>query len=278
MPELEAIPTKTDAEVIRDLATAGAEIRHVDGCPVLIAPEGYQVHDLEHLLDRPRAIRQNVSLLDEASFVDYWGRYKDKDSALFASAPKEHRVSAVFDYHRKNLPGRCQHKSSYTCPLSSEWVTWTGSDGKSMDQAAFARFIEDNLPDIVEPRSAEILEVARSLQAKKSVHFVSGVRLDNGQVDFTYQEQIQGETSKGKIAVPETFTLGISPFYNGPPYKITVPPYKITARFRYRIRDAKLAMWYDLLRPDKALEDAYHETCARIAEACGVGLIFGVIG
>lgn len=92
-----------------------------------------------------------------------------------------------------------------------------------MQQAEFAEFIERNLPDIVEPVGADMLEISRSLQAKKKVSFASGIRLANGQTELTYEEDIQGTAAKGKLQIPEIFKIGIKVIEGGS-VRSRVPP------------------------------------------------------
>jgi uncharacterized protein YfdQ (DUF2303 family) len=132
-------------------------------------------------------------------------------------------------------------------------MTMSGANGKQMSQADFARFIEDNAPDCVAPSAADMIEIARSLEAKKAVNFSSAVRLDNGQSQLTYEETIQGTAAKGRLVVPELFDIG-SPVFEGD------GRYAVTARLRYRIAEGgKLSLWYDLVRPHKIIEDAVKE-------------------
>ncbi|WP_080653250.1 DUF2303 family protein [Serratia plymuthica] len=42
-------------------------------------------------------------------------------------------------------------------------------------------------------------------------------------------------------------------------HSITVRPYQIDARIRYRLREGKLALWYELIDPKKIIEHAYNE-------------------
>ena len=140
------------------------------------------------------------------------------------------------------------------------------ADGKTMKQADFAKFIEDNLPDIAEPNGSDLLIISRSLEAKKKVDFESAVRLDNGETQFTYNEEIKGTAGKGTLEIPEIFVLGIPVFHGG-------DAYKLEARLRYRINDGQLLMWFDLLRPERLLEDAFNQVIARVKEQLPVMLL-----
>ena len=218
-----------------------------DGVPALLVPEGYKVESQEKLLDRPARKRGKYTFRDVASFIDYF-KLHQMGSSLYGRIDPPQFV-AVFDDHRKDEAGWRDHTAVYDCPLSVEWKTWSSVNKKPFKQAEFAQFVEDNLPDILEPTGADMLEISRTLEAKKKINFASGIRLSNGNQELTYEEEVQGTASKGKLQIPETFTLGLPVLEGG-------PRYKVTARLRYRIDGGVLVIWFDLLRPHKIIEDA----------------------
>lgn len=253
------------------LATAGIQpASFPGGKPYVVAPPGYQVHDMEHTLREPARASGTATLTDAASFIEYVGELKSAQTRIYGQANPP-KFTAVFNDHAAAVPGWKDHRAIYACPLSVEWREWTGKSGQAMPQDAFAKFIEDNAPDIVTPPAADMIEISRTLEAKKKVNFASGVRLDNGATEFTYEEDIQGTASKGRLQVPQTFTIGISVMENG-------PRYAVTAKLRYRIGDkGSLSLWFDLDRPHKIVEDAAREVRDQIAEGTGLRVFNGVV-
>lgn len=222
----------------------------------VIIPEGYQLLDLEEYKAHPRRTAKTVRIKEAGDFVRYVQRFKTDDTTVYADLERR-RFTAVIDHHGAGKPGWCQHRATYDCPISGQWKTWIDRDGKTMTQTDFAAFIEDNLPDIIEPSSSDILTISRTLEAKKKVDFQSGVRLDNGEVQLTYNEEIKGTAGKGSLDIPETFKLGIPVFEGG-------ERYELEARLRYRLNEGRLAMWFDLLRPARLLEDAFSQTLEKV--------------
>lgn len=252
-----------------------ATVAYIDGpagqTPFIALPPEWEAHTLEYTLPTPLRKMARVTMDDTASFVLYFNTHCTENSALYGilNPPK---FMAVIDDNGHLGAGWRQHTATYACPLSTEWETWTAKNKKQMSQADFAQFIEDNLPDIVSPDSATMLEVSRSLEAKKKVSFASGIRLSNGEVQFRYEEEISGAVSKGQLTVPETFTLGI-PVFNGGPL------YSVEARLRYRIADSgTLAMWYDLVRPHKVLEHSAKEVWGKIETDTATPILSGTPG
>lgn len=221
----------------------------------VVLPAGASVRSLEQMCGEPQRPRGTVSLRDMRSFIAYVvERSSEEPEAdtrrIYGVVTPKPSFRCVFNDHGATHAGWRDDIALFDCPLSEEWQRWTAKNGVKMDQEAFAQHIEDNLPDIAEPTAADMLEVSRSLEAKKKVNFASGLRLSNGQTQFTYEEQVEGTAAKGRILVPEVFALGVPVFEGG-------DRYRLEARLRYRIADGgKLTMWYDLLRPHKIIEDA----------------------
>jgi uncharacterized protein YfdQ (DUF2303 family) len=230
-----------------------------------------------------------VTFHDAASFVEYFKEFGKYSGRIFCDL-RAARFEAVMDYHLGPVApppaepeklqvvvdgvgptaGWCDHKATYPCPKTVEWQTWESQNAKGMSQIDFARFLESNLLDIVRPEGAVLLETCRTLEARKSAKFASSIRLDNGETQFLYEEEIQGSAQKGKLNIPETFLLGIRPFEGSQAYKVEV-------RLRYRIKEGALTMWYELVRPHKVLEDAVAEIFDQIEDGTGVKILRGAL-
>jgi uncharacterized protein YfdQ (DUF2303 family) len=235
-----------------------------------VVPDGYKLESLEDFLPRPQRVRQEVSLHDAQSFIGYLREFGDHElSWIFFDQDKE-TFQAILDYHAANgAPGWCDHTATFTARRSVEFQTWLNQNRKQMGQVDFARFLEDNLPDVVEPAGATLLEVALTFEAKKDVEFASGVRLSNGQVQFTYNEVVRGTAQKGTIEIPEKFVLGIPIHLGGPGYRIDV-------RLRWRLHEGKAMFAYELVRPHRYVEDALKEIRERIGQETGLDVLAGV--
>ena len=253
-----ALVTGYTADEVLRAGAAAAQIKEIDGHPFLVTPDDYSITSLEEYLPNPLRKKVSLKMRDEKSFIAYFNLHGTNSSQIYGQVNPP-RLVGIIDDHSSNENGWREHQVHYECPLSRQWETWLSKDGKAQSQEEFAIFIEKNLLDIVEPTAAEMLEISRSFEAKKKVDFKSAVRLDNGQVQFGYEEEIQGTAAKGTLQIPETFKIGIPVFENG-------TGYALECRLRYRISDAQLRMWYEIINPEKALEDAVKETWARIEE------------
>ena len=242
-------------------------IQEVDGVPIIVLPAGATTQDLSEYLLTPVRKKASVKLRDLKSFTDYVNAEKTPDTRIYGSYTPP-GFTAVINDHGADAGWR-DYTVGYVCPLAAEWSTWKGKSGTLMNQEQFAQFIEDNLPDIAIPAAADMLEISRSLEAKKKVNFASGIRLSNGQNELTYEEEISGTANKGKLQVPEEFTIGIPVLEGG--LKYAVP-----CRLRYRIADAgKLTMWFEMIRPHKILEDAVKAVWTEIEQKTELSIFNG---
>lgn len=265
---------KTDIQAALDAGTALADIREVNGTPIAIVPDGYRTHLLGNLLDKPTRHSGTTALLDAASFIAYVNDLKtgaDRATRLYYRIEPKPQFVAVLNDNTGDAPAWGDFRAEYDAPLSKEWLTWLGQDGKVMDQEQFALFIERNLPDIKSPAAADMLEIASTLQAKKGVNFASGTRLANGETQFVFEETVTATAGqRGQFNVPDKIEIVI-PVFDGS----TVGDL-LVAKFRYRISGAKLTMWYELDRPHKVLEVAVADLHKQIAEGTGLHAFKGV--
>ena len=234
-----------------------------------VVPKDYRIESLESYLPRPLRIEQNILLHDADSFIAYVNAFRQDDQTRIFFDGGDGAFMAVFDYHKfSEEPAWCEHTALFKPRRSVEFEVWMGMNRKQMTQVDFARFLEENMPDVVEPNSAELLQVALTFEAKKSVEFSSGVRLNNGQIQFQYDEVVRGTAQKGTIEIPEQFILGISIHVNGPAYRIPV-------RLRWRLQEGKVVFWYEVVRPHRFIDDALKEMRERVAKETEVPILAG---
>jgi uncharacterized protein YfdQ (DUF2303 family) len=235
-----------------------------------VVPKDYQIQDLEKYLPTPLRVRQHVTLNDTASFIDYVKAYAKQPSTRLFFANEGEAFEAVIDYHESaGAPAWCEHKATFKPVRSVEFTTWMERNKKQFTQVDFARFLEENLPDVVEPEGAVLLEVALTMEAKKEVTFSSGMRLATGQIQFQYDEEVRGTAKKGTLEIPEQFVLGIAIHENGPAYRIPV-------RLRWRLHEGKAIFWYEIVRPHRFVQDAIKEIRAKVTADTGYPVLTGV--
>lgn len=231
------------------------------------------VHEVDLTGDRhqpaPRRIIRQVTVNDTASFLEYFLRHAVTSSEVFADRDSR-RITAILDAPGPGQPSWCDHRLTMQLEHTTAWRAWTGKDREYMWQAAFAEHLEDNLADIVDPPGAEMLEVAQTLQATTKVSFASGYRLVNGQRQIQYTEETTGSAgARGTLQIPAEFRLGL------PVFRGDDAAEQVTARLRYRVKDAALTLGYALDRPEEAVERAFETYVAAIGSELATPVLRG---
>jgi uncharacterized protein YfdQ (DUF2303 family) len=240
-----------------------------------VVPNDHAIKPVDDLLDAPRWPRAAVAAQTAAGFSAYLARFREAETVVFTDRVG-HGLQAVIDYHGEgsgdaDVRGgarHCAHVLRYTAPKSPQFKVWTGVNNTLMPQAAFAEFLEENAIDIVDPPSADILEIAGSLLAKKKVDFSSSIRLADGSNELTWNETVETATAKrGKMAVPDHFHIGIPIFVGEQPYKFKV-------WLRHRIEEGRLGFAIKLHRLDPCIDDSFGQIVDRIEVAAPDGVPF----
>ena len=265
-----------NAAAILQAGSALSEVRHVGPYehPYVVVPEGYEVKSLEKMLNAPRRSSGEREFFDADSFIAFVNEVKHghlSSTRVYGRLAPSPKFVAVFNDDAAHAPGFRDFRANYNAPLSVEWTTWSKMDGQGMNQENFASFVEKNLPDVIKPAAADFLEISRTLEAKKAVNFKSAIRLSDGKNQFTYEEDIKGTASNGRLEIPESFAIGIPVLEGG-------PRYQVEAKLRYRIKEGNLVLWYELVRPHKIVEDAAKGVKQYIAEGIGLAVLNGAVG
>lgn len=229
------------------------------------------------LLTAPRRKIAKVRLHDAESFIDYTKRHGSlTDSTVWCVADylkgDVNFLSIINDHGEdESKPAWRDHCATFAPEFSEEWNRWVGMNKKSFTQADFASFIEDNLKDIAavegSATGAQMLEMALTFEANQDMRFKSAIRLQNGGVQMSFVQDDDAQTLQ-KMQVFDRFAIGLPVFWNG-------DAYRLDARLRYRVRDGKLAFWFELIRQDKVLEAATQTLIAQIREKTGNPFFFG---
>lgn len=252
-----AEPTElVDGQAYAFAVPAGGDIKVID-------------RDLDKFRARPRRKTGDVAVHDADSFVNYLAKHGLPETEIYADIPAG-RLTAIVNAHQDADPtgdatdadrgaGWADHRLSLVLQQTPAWKAWAIHDRKMLGQVDFAEHIEERLAEIVTPPGADMLELAQTFQATRSVAFESSRRLANGQTQLAYREEDTATAGKkGQLQIPERFELALRP-YEG------TDPYKVTARLRYRINGPTLTIGYLLDRPDEILRAAFLDIVTDVA-------------
>lgn len=249
----------------------------MDGVPFVKLRNAAGDERLEYLKERlaaPARMAGTYAFDDVASFLEYWKRYHTDASVCYASMEPAQFV-AVIDHHGKKPEHTAYeaHRAVHVLTHSKEWETWEGASGNKFESnQAFAEWLENQVPDVVNPAGANMLEIALNFKVTSNAAFGNQANLHNGKVDFTFTDNVQGtaQTAAGKVSIPEQFRIEI-PVWQG----IEATKYQVDARFRYRLNNGRLIIWYELIRPHKVIETAFKDVLAQVKAGIGADVLFG---
>lgn len=271
----------TEAAVIADLAEQARAAEPIDLVSerlvgfVLADGQHLEQVDLEKYAEQPGRKTGTVTLTEADSFVAYVDRHSlTRVTTLWADIDRA-CIVAVLDDHASHVdgekqgdPGWGQHRAVLRLKHTQDWTHWTGQDGKYLPQKSFAEHIEDGVDALHVPDPATMLEVAQTFHAKSGANFLSHQQL-SGEVEFTFEETVKAKAGqKGTLDVPQKFELGLAPFEG-------TDPYRVDARFRFRLQEGNLTLGYRLIRPDRALKSAFEDVIKTVAEGTGLTVLAG---
>lgn len=239
----------------------------------MVVPNNCQHIDITQTVEKarpsPSRKRGTIHVKDLDSLLMAISDNDGPSTYVFAD-PDSTTITAVFNDTRAKEGGWRDHRATYKAEHTPEFLRWIANNGqgKAKGQSEFAEFIEDNLADI-QDNAQQLLEVATTIEATSGIEFKSSKRLENGQVQLTYNEVIDARAgSSGSLSIPKEFTLGLRIFKNG-------EGYKLKARLKYRLNGGLVKFWYELDRPERAVEDAFAGYVAKVRELHGNKLLIG---
>jgi uncharacterized protein YfdQ (DUF2303 family) len=263
---------ETVAELARKVAATPQVVTTPSGLEFLVIPEDHTSTDVtpdhKNAVLMPKSIKQAVTLQNAVALIDYLKRFKSDDSLLLADVAAS-RVVAAIDYHGAKTPALVDHKATLDLPFSEEWKTWSGMNGLLKPQLEFARFVEENAPDIKAPDAGSLLEAVRDLQAKRNVNFMAAVRTASDNENFEYTDNTETR-SKGDLELPTKFLLSI-PVYFGDS-DVEVPAF-----LRWKLDEGKLLLGIKLHRAEHIRQAAFQLIVTDATEKTGVLSVFGKI-
>lgn len=250
--------TNLDGGAVSEIAglaqsASGAETLELGEYHIVAGPNGVEHIDLtgDRWRDAPRRKVGMVTVRDVVSFLGYWEKHSDQASEIFADRERL-TVTAVLDAHGMDEPRWQEHRLVLGLRHSKAFQAWQALDGKPLSQTAFAEFIEDRRPDIVNPSAAELLELAMTFQAVTRVSFKSSSVLKSGQRQLSYVEETDAAAgAKGNITIPDSFELALKVFDGA----AEADP--VTARLRYRISNGNLSLIFVLDQLNEVVDTAF---------------------
>lgn len=259
------------------LAAAALTPFDLAGARFIVTPPGFQRHDITSEVEKaqiaPARKRGTVQVKDVDSLLLVLADQGAKDAGYVYADPDTRTITGVLNDHRGGAGWR-DHRVTFKAEHTPEFQRWLDNNGsnRAKGQTEFAEFVEDNLADIQEPCAQQLLTVATTIQASSGIDFKSAKRLQDGQTQLTFTETIDARAgADGALSIPKEFTLGLRIFKNG-------GGYLLKARLKYRLNAGSVKFWYELDRPERAVEDAFSGYVGQVREKSGYAVLVGAAG
>lgn len=248
-----AVAVLAGQEIVEQRRNLEAKVHRVvdNGRPFLVQADG-KLLGMETFLPNPWYRRGEVAVHDATSFAEYFNRFKDADSVVFGDQVALAFIG-VIDYHKAGGEGAARwgrHRVTLHLQQTEPWKEWLEMDKKEMDQGTFGQFLEDRIPDIVQPDGAELVMLARNFEARKDATYNGRIDPDTGSVAIHFAEIVAGVVKDGALSVPRQFVVRLTPF-------IGAQAYDIVARLRWKVSGSQLRLRYELVRWKQVLEKAF---------------------
>jgi uncharacterized protein YfdQ (DUF2303 family) len=209
-----------------------------------------------------------TTVRDSASFLTYYAKHHDDATEVYSDVERL-TITAVLDAHTTAEARFGVHRLHLALRRTKAWQEWLDLDGKLVDQDRFANFLEDHVPNLVDPDAATMLEIAQSIKATTKAEFQSSTRLQSGERKFAFVEDTKASAgAKGDLAIPETFKIAVPPFEGA-------DAYSMTARFKYRLGGGQLALGFKLEQPEERAKAAFADVLTAISEGVDTPILNG---
>lgn len=253
---------------------------------IAAVPEGVELKSLKYFVDElrqhPERREGRANLESVQSFCDYINRFKNANSAVFATEGDGNnpKLRGIIDHHQQGSDGEARfgrHVAAYDFPMSEQWKAWHEADGSPMSQEQFAEFLEDRLLDVREPSEAgesaakfsddlavslatpaQLRDLSKGLSVRVNQRAAQKFNTNTGETTLSFSEDHAQEDGT-PIAVPGGFVLGIPVFHAG-------DGYQLHARLRYRVSGRAVSWTVKLHRPDVVFRHAFNEAADAVAK------------
>jgi len=117
-------------------------------------------------------------------------------------------------------------------------------------------FLEDRASDVIEPEGSDLIALTQHFTVSQNIAYNKAQRQHDGTVKFEYTSE---NTPASTVEIPKELKIGIPCFHNG-------QRYEVRARFRYRLNQGSLKLWYELIEPWRIVEDAFNGVVEEVEE------------
>ncbi len=251
-----------EISALRELTEVPCDVEHLrtyitdQGEPVTVdtrtEAQSTQAHP-----NRAKGVAVVDSIGDMIGLAEHQGA--GSSSVTYADLSSLSFVTVIND-HCDEAAGWRDHRITHRLAHSAAMKAWISHDREMLTQADFAEHIEDRLRDIIDPSSADMLEIAQTFHATTSTDFRSGHRLKSGVTRFQYLEEQEAKAGQAReLDIPDRFRIEIEPFVGS-------SARHIEARFRFRLQAGQLTLGYILDDLDELARAEFRDQTDRLSQ------------
>lgn len=190
-----------------------------------------------------------------------------QEAVVYADADACQLV-AILNDDTAGVPGWRDMRVGFEPQATPEWSHWINNQGL-VEQAKFAKALEDGETEIRTPSATVMLDLAQTFNASTTAKFKQAGRLKDGRTQLVYEEEIDATAGEGIAAVPDSFTIEVRPFYGA-------EPVTVECRLRYRIDRGDLRIGYTIHRPEEIRRTSFAVDVVGKVEAAGLAVLDAV--
>lgn len=250
-------PKETEVQTAFHIGVASNPLVEIgeNKVPGVILPPGYTVPTFPELMKTP-IVATCPEFLRAEDFIIYINNNHKKETTVFLDPSRDliepspdkppqkggYVFNVIFEPPGPGKEHFCQHGAKYKIYPSKELLKWVCNSNRRICQPDFIKWIQENSIDIKTPKPEKLSDICNNLSGQKVSTFKSGVRLDNGDIQFSIEQKTQGEGAK-ELNIPEYFVLNIPAFDLGEQVEFPV-------WLRYHISEAgELTFTFEMQQP-----------------------------
>jgi uncharacterized protein YfdQ (DUF2303 family) len=233
-----------------------------------------------------------AKLQDAASFIAHVQRFRDDDTAIFATRDPA-CITAILDYHQRALgtPRWGEHRSVYAPVQTEVWIAWSKVDGRPMSQTALAAFLDERILDIAPPPPPEdaaanallnalggrcagqtdLIETVRNLRLREDSEVANITNIHTGEIELVHKTRLSDATGQ-PLLVPTCFSVAVRPYEDAVPMRLWM-----RLLFRKKVENGIASVEWTLRRwrPDLLQREAFDALLKQIEAGTGLTAMIG---
>lgn len=263
---------QTEAQTIFEKGRQAAIVEtEINGVKHILVPKDCELQSMERLMKAPVRIRATPEFYAADGFAEYVAEFKEEGSRIFVDED-DLRFSVVFDCHHKGSPAWGDHSASLKLVTAHEWRKFVSIDGKVMDSAGFAEFIEDHIAYIEgnDMTGSELLTMAQNLKVELKGELSVESTLHAGLRKLIIRDDhvLNAKCGEKEMSFPEKLKLTLRIFRGGNAYPIEV-------YVRYRANKDGVKFWIKIPDASGIQEEAFNLVVEDVKAKTGLPVLLG---